>query len=191
MSANYVAEDSDTAPRQSGAIRRCDERGVRAARDLRDRFDDLLAAITGIGFDAVDLWFGTSTGAGRRRSTSRSRASARSSRRSRRQPRREHRRHDGRSDCRACCLANDLDVDLIGGLGEVVRRDRDGAAAVLRAHGVQFGLENHPETRARCSAIGEDPTCSARRSTPAGGRRRATTRSPRSATCPIGSSTST
>ena len=53
---------------------------------------------------------------------------------------------------------------------------------MLRAHGVRFGLENHPEQTPSevLEAIGDDTTCSAQRSTPAGGRPRATTRSPRS-----------
>jgi sugar phosphate isomerase/epimerase len=45
----------------------------------------------------------------------------------------------------ACRLANDLDVDLIAGPGSIVRTDREEVAAVLEAHGVRFGLENHPE----------------------------------------------
>ncbi len=58
----------------------------------------------------------------------------------------------------ACRLANDLDVDLIAGVGEVVHRDREEAAAVLRAHGVRFGLENHPEKTPQevLDAIGDD-----------------------------------
>ena len=46
----------------------------------------------------------------------------------------------------ACRLANALDVDLLGGMGDVLRDDRSGAEAVLRAHGIRFGYENHPET---------------------------------------------
>jgi sugar phosphate isomerase/epimerase len=45
----------------------------------------------------------------------------------------------------ACRLARALDVDLLGGMGEVLRSDLPGAAAVLREHGVRFGYENHPE----------------------------------------------
>ena len=71
----------------------------------------------------------TSTGAGRRRSTSlRARGS-----RSPPGPRRQLAggvRHNRRSGA-ACRLANDLDVDLIAGVGDVVHRDRAGAVAVL------------------------------------------------------------
>ena len=45
----------------------------------------------------------------------------------------------------ACRLANALDVDLLGGMGDVLRNDLPGAVSVLRDHGVRFGYENHPE----------------------------------------------
>ena len=45
----------------------------------------------------------------------------------------------------ACALANALDVDLLGGMGDVLSNDRAGAESVLRDHGVRFGYENHPE----------------------------------------------
>jgi len=45
----------------------------------------------------------------------------------------------------ACRLANALDVDLLGGMGDVLRNDLSGAVSVLRDTGVRFGYENHPE----------------------------------------------
>ena len=45
----------------------------------------------------------------------------------------------------ACRLANALDVDLLGGMGDVLRNHRSEAESVLRAHGVRFAYENHPE----------------------------------------------
>ena len=45
----------------------------------------------------------------------------------------------------ACRLANALEVDLLGGMGDVLSNDRAGAESVLRDHGVRFGYENHPE----------------------------------------------
>ena len=45
----------------------------------------------------------------------------------------------------ACRLAAALNVDLLGGMGDVLRTDLAGAATVLRAYGVRFGYENHPE----------------------------------------------
>jgi L-ribulose-5-phosphate 3-epimerase len=122
------------------------------------RFDELLGTISGLGFDAIDLWFGHLNW---RWATPAHVAHARES----------LVRHGLRvvslagsvgatTDelASACRLANDLDIDLIAGVGEVVRRDRDGAAAVLRDHGVRFGLENHPERTPRevLDAIGDD-----------------------------------
>ena len=45
----------------------------------------------------------------------------------------------------ACRLANALDVDLLGGMGDVLRNDLPGAVSVLRETGVRVGYENHPE----------------------------------------------
>jgi sugar phosphate isomerase/epimerase len=45
----------------------------------------------------------------------------------------------------ACRLANALDVEVLGGMGDVLRDDRPGAEEVLREHGVRFAYENHPE----------------------------------------------
>ena len=45
----------------------------------------------------------------------------------------------------ACAVANALDVDLLGGMAEVLRVDRRSAESVLREHGVRFAYENHPE----------------------------------------------
>jgi sugar phosphate isomerase/epimerase len=43
-------------------------------------------------------------------------------------------------------------------MGDVLRADPSGAAAVLRVHGVRFGYENHPETDPRqvLDLIGDD-----------------------------------
>jgi sugar phosphate isomerase/epimerase len=45
----------------------------------------------------------------------------------------------------ACEVATGIGTTVLGGMGDVLRFDRDGTAAVLRAHGVRLGLENHPE----------------------------------------------
>jgi len=45
----------------------------------------------------------------------------------------------------ACVLARAVDVDLLGGMGAVLRADRPAAESVLREHGVRFAYENHPE----------------------------------------------
>ena len=126
----------------------------------------------------------TSTGAGRPPSTSRiAREALDSPRPSRRLPRRQLRLRRPPSSAAACRLANDLDVDLLGGSARSCAAIAPDAAAVLRDHGVRFGLENHPEKTPQevLERSATTPTCSARQSTPAGGRRSRTTRSPRSA----------
>ncbi len=113
------------------------------------RFDELLATIAGLGFDTIDLWFGHLNW---RWATPDHVAHAREA----------LTLHGLRvvslagsvgattaELTAACRLANDLDVDLIAGVGEVVHRDRAGAASVLQAHGVRFGLENHQEKTPR------------------------------------------
>ena len=140
--------------RRLGTVRRGDERGVRAARDVRER-----------------VRRGARDGRGRRLRRARpvdgapqlalgdARARASS--------------HAPRSSATACASSASpatsaapppssspraasrtrSDVDLLGGMGDVLRDDLPGAEAVLREHGVRLGYENHPEARpgARCS----------------------------------------
>jgi sugar phosphate isomerase/epimerase len=146
MSANYVAQElgygaaSEWAPFDVAT-----NAAYEPLETFPDRFDALLASITAIGFDTIDLWFGHLNW---RWATPEHVAIARDA----------LARRDVRvvslagsigttaADVEATCrLANALDVDLIAGVGDVVHSDRDGAAAVLQAHGVRFGLENHPE----------------------------------------------
>ena len=159
MSANYVAKELGYgAATEWGPFDDATNAAFEPLDTFATRFDDLLATITGIGFDAVDLWFGHLNW---RWATPEHVALAREAlaRRGVRVASLAGSIGATTDDLAAACrLANDLDVDLIGGLGEVVRRDRDGAAAVLRAHGVRFGLENHPEKTPSevLDAIGED-----------------------------------
>ena len=193
MSANYVGEGTRVRRRgRVGPVRRRDERRLRADRDVRRalRRPARLDHGARLRHDrplvrAPQLALGDARA---RRDRPRR---ARASRAPRRQPRRQHRRHGRR---RGGCLPprERLDVDLIGGIGGIVRTDRAGAAAVLAAHGVRFGLENHPErTPDEVLARSATRSCSARPSTRAGGRRRATTPSRRSTSFPTASSTST
>jgi L-ribulose-5-phosphate 3-epimerase len=159
MSANYVAKELGYGAADGwGPFDDATNAAFEPLETFAPRFDDLLATITGAGFDTIDLWFGHLNW---RWSTPEHVAVARE----------VLARHGvsvvslagsvgGSLDelAAACRLASDLDVDLIAGVGEVVRRDRDGAAAVLREHGVRFGLENHPERTPRevLEAIGDD-----------------------------------
>ena len=159
MSANYVAKELGYgAAAEWGPFDDATNAAFEPLESFATRFDDLLATITGIGFDTIDLWFGQLNW---RWATPDHVALAREA----------LARHEVRvvslagsigattDDLTAACrLANDLAVDLIAGVGEVVHRDRDGAVAVLRAHGVRFGLENHPERTPSevLAAIGDD-----------------------------------
>jgi sugar phosphate isomerase/epimerase len=146
MSANYVAKELGYGTaNQWGPFDDATNAAFEPLGSFGARFDALLTSITDIGFDAIDLWFAHLNW---RWATPDHVASAR-----------EILGRHGVSvaslagsigattaDVAAACrLANALDVDLIAGVGEVVHRDRDGTVAVLREHGVRFGLENHPE----------------------------------------------
>jgi sugar phosphate isomerase/epimerase len=146
MTANYVARELGYgAADQWGPFDAATSTAFEPLETFGPRFDALLTSITGIGFDAIDLWFGHLDW---RWATPRHVALARDA----------LERHgvgivslagsigETPSDVEAACrLANDLDVDLIAGPGRVVAKERDRVAAVFEAHGVRFGLENHPE----------------------------------------------
>jgi sugar phosphate isomerase/epimerase len=164
MSANYVARELGYgAASEWGPYDAATNAAFEPLDSFPTRFDELLAAITAIGFDTIDLWFAHLNW---RWATPDHVAIARDA----------LERHGVRVvslaggmgtttvDVQAACrLANDLGVDLIAGVGEVVHTDRDGAAEVLAAHGVRFGLENHPERTPSevLAAIGDAPVLGA------------------------------
>jgi sugar phosphate isomerase/epimerase len=159
MSANYVAEELGYGRADDwGPFDDATNAAFAPIETFGARFDRLLARIAAIGFDAIDLWFGHLNW---RWATLEHVALAREAL--------------ARRDVRvvslagsvgatteeltaACRLAGALDVDLIVGLGEIVRADRAAAAAVLREHGVRLGLENHPEKTPQevLDAIGDE-----------------------------------
>jgi sugar phosphate isomerase/epimerase len=146
MSANYVATELGYgAAHEWGPFDTATNAAFAPLETFPARFDALLSSIADIGFDAIDLWFGHLNW---QWATPEHVAIAREA----------LARHDLRvvslagsvgatsEDLRSACrLANDLDVDLIAGLGAIVHADRVAAVAVLREHGVRFALENHPE----------------------------------------------
>ena len=158
MTANYVARELGYgATTEWGLFDAATNAAFEPLESFATRFDDLLATIASVGFDEIDLWFGHLNW---RWATSDHVTLAREA----------VRRRDIRivslagsigettADVAAACqLANDLDVDLIAGVGPALERDRDGTTAVLAAHGVRFGLENHPERTPSevLAAIGE------------------------------------
>ena len=129
-----------------GPVRRGDERGLRAARDLSESASTRCSRRSwAAGFEALDLWLAHLNW---RWATPEHVPIARDL----------LDRHGlrvvslagnfGATPAElesACRLANALDVDLLGGMGDVLRHDRPAAESVLREHGVRFGYENHPE----------------------------------------------
>jgi sugar phosphate isomerase/epimerase len=146
MTANYVARELGYgAAADWGSYDAATNAAFEPVDTFPERFDALLASITEIGFDAIDLWFGHLNW---RWATPEHVAIAREvlDRRSIRVVSLAGSIGETPVDVQAACrLANDLEVDLIAGPGTIVATDRDGVAAVLGAHGVRFGLENHPE----------------------------------------------
>jgi L-ribulose-5-phosphate 3-epimerase len=146
MSANYVARELGYgASDEWGPFDAATAAAFEPLDTFEARFDAVLGSIRASGFDAIDLWFGHLDW---RWATPEHVAIAREA----------LDRHGLRlvslagsigekpADVEAACrLANDLDVDLIAGPGSIVKAHRDEVAEVLRAHGVRFGLENHPE----------------------------------------------
>src|SRR5262245_34194553 len=146
MSANYVARELGYgAADEWEAFDAATNAAFEPIDTFPERFDALLAPVAEIGFDAIDLWFGHLNW---RWATPEHVAVARETldRRGIRVVSLAGSIGKTTADVEAACrLANALGVDLIAGVGDVVHSDRDGAAALLDAHGVRFGLENHPE----------------------------------------------
>ncbi len=109
------------------------------------RFEELLLAVGAMGFDALDLWtahlnpeWATSDHIGVARDLLRqhglkvvSLAGAFG--------------HTVGEFEAACGLAAALDVSLLAGVAPLLDHDRQAAVAILQAHGIRLGLENHPE----------------------------------------------
>jgi len=146
MSANYVARELGYGAADDwGAFDRATNDAFAPLETYPERIEALLDSIAAIGFDAIDLWFAHLNW---RWATREHVAIARDAlqRRGIRVVSFAGGIGDTLDDVEAACrLADDLGVDLIAGLAGIVHTDRDGAAAVLDAHGVRFGLENHPE----------------------------------------------
>jgi sugar phosphate isomerase/epimerase len=146
MSANYVAKELGYgAADEWGPFDVATNTAFEPLDTFGAKFDALLDSVTAISFDTIDLWFGHLNW---RWATPEHVAIACDA----------LERHGVRvvslagsigetaADAQAACrLARALDVDLIAGPGDLVRRDRDGLVGVLEAEGVRFALENHPE----------------------------------------------
>jgi L-ribulose-5-phosphate 3-epimerase len=146
MTANYVARELGYgAADEWGPFDAATNAAFEPIETFPERFDALLAEITGAGFDAIDLWFGHLNW---RWATDDHVAAARESldRRDVRVASLAGSIGSTTAEVEAACrLANALGVDLIAGPAGIVSTDRGEVAAVLSVHGVRFGLENHPE----------------------------------------------
>jgi L-ribulose-5-phosphate 3-epimerase len=146
MSANYVARELGYgAADEWGPFDAATNAAFEPVDTYADRLDALLGPITGAGYDTIDLWLAHLNW---RWATEKHIEIARET----------LARHGLRvaslagnfgatqDDLEAACrLANAIEVDVLGGMGDVLRNDRAGAEAVLRRHGVRFAYENHPE----------------------------------------------
>jgi len=146
MGANYVARESGYPGGEDwGPFDAATNAAFQPINSYAERLDGLLGQIAAAGFESIDLWLAHLNW---------------------RWATREHvliarhaLSHHGlrvatlagnfgstRSELEAACrLATALDVDVLGGMGDVLRADRAGAEEVLREHGVRFAYENHPE----------------------------------------------
>ena len=111
-----------------------------------DRFDEVLSSISGAGFDALDLWTAHLNWQWATPEHVRVARAALDEHGLRVVSLAGNFGSTADELATACRLANALDVDLLGGMGDVLRTDLAGAEAVLREHAVRFGYENHPET---------------------------------------------
>jgi sugar phosphate isomerase/epimerase len=147
MSANYVGTELGYGAADDwGPFDQATNEAFAPIETFAARFEALLSTIARAGYDALDLW---TAHLNWRWATPEHVRIARSALE-------EHELQvvslagsfgDTATDLESACrLANALDVDLLGGMGDVLRRDLHGAEAVLREHGVRLGYENHPET---------------------------------------------
>jgi L-ribulose-5-phosphate 3-epimerase len=146
MGANYVGKELGYgAADEWGPFDAATNAAFEPLETFESRFDELLTAIEAAGFEALDLWVAHLSW---RWATPEHVAVACDllDRHGLRVVSFAGNFGDTATDlAAACALANALDVDLLGGMGDVLRNDRAGAESVLREHGVRFAYENHPE----------------------------------------------
>jgi sugar phosphate isomerase/epimerase len=146
MGANYVAREVGYAGVEEWGP--CDAAANARFSPLKtygERLDEVLAAISGAGFDQLDLWTAHLNWRWATPEHIRIATEALD-------------RHGLRvvsmaggvgatteELAAACRVANGVGTTVLGGMGDVLLDDREGTAAVLTEHGVRLGLENHPE----------------------------------------------
>ncbi len=146
MGANYVGKELGYgATDEWGPFDAATNAAFEPIESFGPRFEDLLTAIEAAGFEALDLWVAHLNW---RWATPEHVSVARNllDRHGLRVVSFAGNFGDTAADlASACALANALDVDLLGGMGDVLRNDREGSESVLREHGVRFAYENHSE----------------------------------------------
>ena len=146
MSANYVGTELGYGAADDwGPFDRATNEAFAPIETFAERFESLLTTIATAGYDALDLWMAHLNWTW---ATPEHVRIARAALDERGLQLVSLAGNFGSTTAElesACRLANDLEVDLLGGMGTVLRDDRPGAESVLRAHGVRFGYENHPE----------------------------------------------
>jgi sugar phosphate isomerase/epimerase len=146
MGANYVAKELGYgATDEWGPFDVATNAAFEPIETFGSRFEEVLIAIEAAGFEALDLWVAHLNW---RWATPEHVTVARDllDRHGLRVVSLAGNFGDTATDlASACVLATELGVDLLGGMGDVLRNDRAAAVAVLREHGVRFAYENHPE----------------------------------------------
>lgn len=159
MTANFVAREVGYQMTEGwGQGDRASNAYFQPLATFPQRFEQLLLSIRAIGFDALDLW---TAHLNPEWATSEHIAAARDLLR-------QHGLkvvslagaflHSPSEFEAACRLAVVLDIPLLGGVAAVLDDNRKAAVALLRAHGLKLGLENHPEKtpEAMLAQIGDD-----------------------------------
>jgi sugar phosphate isomerase/epimerase len=147
MSANYVsAALGYGAADDWGPFDDATNKAFAPLETFADRFGEVVASISGAGFDALDLWTAHLNWQWATPEHVRIARAALGEHGLRVVSLAGNFGSTADELATACRLAKALDVGLLGGMGEVLRTDLAGAEAVLREHGVRFGYENHPET---------------------------------------------
>ena len=138
--ANFVARETGWAMHGWGHGDRATNEGFRPLATFADRFDELLAAVRALGFDAIDLWgahlspeWGTDAHVSAARDALAARGITVTT-----YATWVHRPNV----VRACELALALGTNVIGAGFSGDARE---LAPVLRDHGVTLAVENHPE----------------------------------------------
>ena len=145
MSANFVARESGWSIADWGEGDRAVQAAFSPIGTFPQRFGDLLDEAVALGFDTIDLWEGHLSP---RWATEEHVAAAVTALRDRGLRVASLAGWFGDSEDEvgaACRLAVAVGAPVLGGNTKLVDTDRGALDRILEAHGLRFGLENHPE----------------------------------------------